>query len=75
MVSCFDETTCTVFELFASLDEEIIPLGDLDGKSVAGVTGPDVEAGVAGAAVDGEEVEIGVETGEDGVLLGVFLEV
>ena len=75
MVSCFNETTSTVFELFASLDKEIVSLGDLDGKSVSGVAGPDVEAGVAGAAVDGEEVEVGVETGEDGVFLGVFLEV
>lgn len=75
VVAGFDETPRGVFELLACLDEEIVALGDLDGDSVAGVAGPDVEAGVAGAAVDGEEVEVGVETGEDGVFFGVFGEV
>lgn len=75
VVSGLDEPAGRVLELLARLDEQVVSLGDLDGQSVAGVAGPDVEAGVAGAAVDGEEVEVGVETCEDGVLLGVFVQI
>ena len=75
VVAGFDEAAGAVFELFAGLDEEIVTRGDLDGDAVTSVAGPDVEARVAGAAVDGQEVEVGVKAGEDGVLVAVFSEV
>jgi hypothetical protein len=75
VVAGFDEAAGAIFELLAGLDQEIVARGEFDGDAVAGVAGPDIEAGVAGAAVDGEEVEVGVEAGEDGVLGAVFLEV
>jgi hypothetical protein len=70
-----DEAAGQVLELLAGLDKQVVAGGDLDGEAGAGVACPDVEAGVAGAAVDGEEVEVGVEAGKDGVLLAVLVEV
>lgn len=70
-----DETTGDVFDLLAGLDEEVVTGGHAYGDATARVASPDVEAGVAGTAVDGEEVEIGVEAGENGVLCAVFLEI
>lgn len=75
VVASFDEATGAVFELLAGLDEEVVARGDLDGDAVTSVAGPDVEARVAGAAVDGQEVKVGVKAGEDGVLVAVFSEV
>lgn len=75
MVSGLDEPAGDVLDLLAGLDEEVVALGDLDGDTGAGIACPDVEAGVARAAVDGEEVEVGVEAGEDGVEGGVFVQV
>jgi hypothetical protein len=75
MVSGLDESTGDVLDLFAGLDEEVVALGNLDGNARSRVAGPDVEAGVTGTAVDGEEIEIGVEAGEDGVEGRIFLEV
>lgn len=75
MVSGLDQSTGDVLDLLAGLDEEVVALGDLDGNAGSRVAGPDVEAWVARAAVDGEEVEVGVEAGEDGVEGGVFVEI
>jgi hypothetical protein len=72
VVSSLDQPTRGVLELLARLHEEVVPGRNLDGNAVARVAGPDVEAGVARAAVDGEEVEIGVEASKDGVLCGVL---
>ena len=75
MEASLDETTGDVLDLFASLDEEVVSGGHAYGNATASVASPDVEARVAGTAVDGEEVEIGVEAGEDSVFRAVFLEV
>lgn len=75
VVARLDEAAGNVLDLLAGLDEEVVARRDLDGDAGARVAGPDVEARVAGAAVDGEEVEVGVEAGEDGVLGAVFGEV
>lgn len=75
VVSGLDEPAGDVLDLLAGLDEEIVALGDLDGDAGSRVAGPDIEAGVARTAVDGEEVEVGVEAGEDGVEGGVLVEV
>lgn len=63
VVAGLDEAACRVLELLARLDEEVVPGGDGDGQPVARVAGPDVEAWVARAPVDGEEVEVCVEAG------------
>lgn len=75
VVAGLDEAAGDVLDLLAGLDEEVVAGRDLDGDAGARVAGPDVEAGVARAAVDGEEVEVGVEAGEDGVFGAVLGEV
>lgn len=75
MVASLDEASRKVLDLLARLDQEVVALGDLDGDLLARVARPDVQAGVARAAVDGEEVEVCVEAGEDGILLAVLLQV
>ena len=64
-----------VLDLLAGLNEEVIPGRDLDGDAASRVASPDVQTGVARTAVDGEEVEVGVEAGENGVLGAVLDEV
>lgn len=54
------------------MHEQVVAGRDLDGDALTGVAGPYMQAGVAGTAVDGEEVEVGVEAGEDGVFAAVF---
>ncbi len=75
VVTGLDEPTREVLELLAGLDQQVVALGDLDGDPLARVAGPDVQTRVARAAVDGQEVEVGVEAGQDGVLFAVLLEV
>lgn len=75
VISGLDEPTGDVLDLLAGLDKEVVALGDLDGDAGSRVASPDVEARVTRTAVDGEEVEVGVEAGEDGVERGVFVEV
>lgn len=72
MEAGLDEAAGQVLELLTGLDEEVVAGWDLDGEASAGVSGPDIEARVAGAAVNGEEVEVGVETGKNGVLFAVL---
>jgi hypothetical protein len=47
METSLDEAAGEMLDLLAGLDEEVVAWGDLDGDAVAGVAGPDVEAGVA----------------------------
>lgn len=68
----FDESTSDVLNLLARLDKEVVSWWDLDGNTVSGVACPDVKTRVAGATMDGEEVEVCVEAGQDGVLLAVL---
>ena len=75
VVAGLDEAAGDVLDLLAGLDEEVVAGRDLDGDAGARVAGPDVEARVSRAAVDGEEVEVGVEAGEDGVAGAVAVEV
>lgn len=70
-----DEPPREVLDLLAGLDEEVVAGGDLDGDAAARVARPHVQAGVSGAAVDGEEVEVGVEAGEDRVFGAVFYKI
>jgi hypothetical protein len=64
-----------VFQLFASLDKKVVAVRDLDRDTLSGVAGPDVQARIPRAAVNGEEVEVRVETGKNGVFLAIPLEV
>ena len=75
MVAGLDEPARQVLELLAGLDQQVVALRDLDGNALARVARPDVQARIARAAVDGQEVEVRVEAREDGVLLAVLLEV
>lgn len=64
-----------MFQLFASLDKKVVAVRDLDRDTLSGVAGPDVQARIPRAAVNGEEVEVRVETGKNGVFLAIPLEV
>ncbi len=75
MVAGLDEPARQVLELLAGLDQQVVALRDLDGNALARVARPDVQARIARAAVDGQEVEVRVEARENGVLLAVLLEV
>ena len=67
-----DQPARDVLELLAGLHQQVVARRDLDGDALAGVARPDVQARVARAAVDGQEVQVRVEAGEDGVLLAVL---
>jgi hypothetical protein len=75
MIPGLYQTAGNVFQLFASLDEKVVALRDLDRYTLSGVAGPDVQARIPRAAVNGEEVEVGVEPSENGVFLAIPLEV
>lgn len=70
-----DKATGDVLELLTGLDQQVVALRDLDWDLFSCVASPDVEAGIAGATVDGEKVKIGVEAGEDRVDLAILLEI
>lgn len=73
--SGLDETASDVLDLLPCLHKEVIPLWDLYGNTVSRVASPDVETRIARAAVDGEEVEVGMEASKYGVFLAVFVKV
>ncbi|KAK5632838.1 hypothetical protein RRF57_008551 [Xylaria bambusicola] len=56
------QTPRDVLELFARLHEEVVPRGDLHRDPSPRVARPDVQTGIPATAVDGEEVEVCVET-------------
>ena len=75
MIPGLYQTASNVFQLFASLDKKVVALRDLDRDTLSGIAGPDVQARIPRAAVNGEEVEIGVESSENGIFLAIPLEV
>lgn len=75
VVARLDETAGQVLELLAGLDEQMAAGGDGDGNAAARVAGPDVEARKARPAVDGQEVEVRVEAGQNGVEVAVLVEI
>ncbi len=70
-----DQAAGDVLQLLAGLHEQVVARRDLDGDPPARVARPDVQARIPAAAVDGEEVEVRVEPGQDGVLLAVLAQV
>jgi len=75
VIPSLDKPASEMLELFAGLNEEVVARRNLDGDSLSGVACPDVQAGVAGTAMNGKEVEICMEAGEDGVLFAVLFQV
>lgn len=72
VVPGLDEPARDVLELLARLDEEVVARRDLDRDALARVARPDVQTRVARAPVDGQEVQVRVEPGQDGVLAAVL---
>lgn len=73
-----------MLELLAGLHEEVAAAGvpgcgawsrDAHGDAAAGVACPNVQAGIPRTSVDGEEIEVRVETCEDSVFDAVFFEI
>lgn len=75
MVTGLDEPTGNVLELLASLNEQIISRWDLDRNSITGVPRPDMQSWIPGTTMNGEEIEIGVEPGEDCIDLVILSQV
>ena len=73
MIACLDQTTTKMLELLASLDKKVsASRRELDRDTFSSVPGPNVQAWISRTTMDSEEVEIRVESGEDGVLLAVL---
>lgn len=51
-----DKPSSDMLNLFSCLNEEIVSRWNLNGNPIAGVSCPNVQSWVAGAAVDGQEV-------------------
>lgn len=66
------ESTSDVLELLARLNQQVVPWWYLYRNTVPSVASPNVKAWVAGAPMNGEEVEVGMETSENGILLAIF---
>jgi hypothetical protein len=57
------------------LDKKVVAMRDLDRDTLSRVAGPDVQARIPRAAVNGKEVEVRVETSQNGVFLTILLKV
>ncbi len=75
VIPSLDKTTSYVLQLFASLNKKIITLRDLDRDTLSGIAGPDVQARISRAAVNGKEVQVGMEPSENSVSLPMPLKV
>ena len=75
MKASFDQPPGNMFQLFPSLDEEKIPLGNFDWDALSSVTCPDIETRIARTTMNGQEIEIGMKTSENGVFLSVLDEI
>lgn len=76
MEARLDEATAEMLKLFPGLyKEEATGRRELDRDTFARVTSPHVQTGIPRTSMNGEEVEVGVETGKDSVFLPVLLEI
>lgn len=73
--SGLDETAGQVLQLLAGLDQQVLSGRNAHGDFPPRVPCPNVQARVSGATVNGQEVEVGVETCEDAILLAILLEI
>jgi hypothetical protein len=71
MIPGLYKTAGNVLQLFASFDKKVVALRNLDRDTLSGVAGPDVQARISRAAVNGKEVEVGMEPSENGVFLPI----
>ena len=73
MEAGLDEASAEVLQLLPGLYEQIpASRWELYSNALAGVACPDIETRITGAAVDSQEIQVGVEACEDGVLLAVL---
>ena len=75
MVTSLDKTAGDVLKLLSRLDEQIIARRHPNWDAFAGVARPNIQARIARSSVNGQEVQICVEAGQDGVLLAILLQI
>lgn len=76
VVASFNKTAAEMLKLFASLDEQVTTGGwKLDRDSFSVVPSPDVEPGVPRAAMDGQEVQICMESSKNSIFIAMFDEI
>lgn len=61
-----------MLQLLASLDKQVVAGRNLDGDALSGIPCPDIETRIARAAMDSQEIEVGVESSQNGILFAVF---
>jgi len=72
MEASSDQSAGNMFQLFPCLNKEITPFGNFDWDALSSVACPDIETGVARTTMNSQEIEIGMETSENGVFLPVL---
>ena len=75
MKASSDQSAGDMLQLFPCLDEEIIPLGNFDWDALSSVTCPDIETRIARTTVNSQEIEVRMETSENGVFLPILGEI
>lgn len=76
MVASLDKPPGEMFDLLSCLHEKITSSwGKSDGNTLSSVTRPNMKARVSRATVDGETIEIGMKSCQNGILLAVFDEI
>jgi len=72
METRLNQSPTKVLKLLPSLNEQVIPFRDFDLHTLPSIASPDVQPWITRTAVDSQEIEIRVETGENSVFLAVF---
>lgn len=64
-----------MFQLLPGLNKQVFTRRNPDGNALSSVSRPDVKAGVARAAMDSQEIEIRMESSQNGILFAIFNQV
>lgn len=64
-----------MLELLPGLYKKIISFWNLDRDAFACVAGPDMQSRITGPTMYGQEVEIGMKPGKDGILSSVLAKI
>lgn len=76
VVPSFDQTAAEVLELFARLDQQVAACRrESYGNTFSRIACPNIQPWIPGTAMNGEEVEIGVESSKNGILLAILDEI
>lgn len=76
MEASLDKAPGKILDLLSCLHEEIASsLGKSDGNTLSSVPRPNMEAWVSRTTVNGETVEIGMKSCQDGIFLAVLNEI